>query len=183
MTVNMVSVFCGSSYGKDKQIKKDIKELGRLLGDKASLVLYGGGLYGHLQDLMDGVGETGGNMQAIISPAYFDPKELYPPHVNVIRAKDDEGRIQKFLDADAFIVTPGGDGTFAEAMLSHNRNISALFQKEAGKPVVFMNTNNFYKHIKNHFKHMVTAGYSNNQRQQHLHFEPSPKKVVQKIFL
>ena len=50
MTVNMVSVFCGSSYGKDKQIKKDIKELGRLLGEKASLVLYGGGLYGHLQD-------------------------------------------------------------------------------------------------------------------------------------
>ena len=102
MTIEKVSVYCGSSYGNDNQIIDDIKELGRLLGTNAKLVLYGGGLYGHLQDLMDGVGETGGKMNAILSPAYYDPKEVYPGHVTVVQVKDDEERIKTFLEGDAF---------------------------------------------------------------------------------
>jgi hypothetical protein len=182
MTIEKVTVYCGSLYGNDKQIIKDIKELGRLLGKKAKTVLYGGGLYGHLQDLMDGFGETGGNMHAVLSPAYFDPGEKYPSHVTVIKVKDDEERVKAFLEGDAFVVTPGGDGTFAEAMFSHNRNLSALFLQQAQRPVVFMNTNEFYSNVIKHFEHMTNVGYSNEQRQDQLYFEATPASVIERIF-
>jgi uncharacterized protein (TIGR00730 family) len=177
----VISVFSGSSYGNDKQIIEDIKELGRLLGTRTERVLYGGGLYGHLQDLMEAVGNAGGKMDAVLSPAYFDPKEIYPSHVNVIKVQNDQERIEHFLKADAFIVTPGGDGTTAESMFAHNNNLSALFQNKAQKPVIFMNTNGFYSHLIDHFKHMSKAGYSNDKRQRPLFFEPSPKAVIARL--
>jgi len=177
-----ISVFCGSSYGNDAQVKQDIKDLGVLLGKKAACILYGGGLYGHLQDLMDSVGQAGGRMEALISPAYFDESEVYPDYVTVIKVRDDEERIKKFLEADAFVVTPGGDGTLAESFFAHNRNLSALFQKSALKPVIFLDTNGFYTHLKEHFKQMSRLGYSNEKRQGALHFETTPQAVITRLW-
>jgi len=180
--MTIVTVFCGSSHGKDSKIVSDIKDLGQRLGQNASHVLYGGGLYGHLQDIMDAVGSTNGTMDAILPPAYFDPTEVYPEHVNVIKVNSDEDRILEMLKADAFIVTPGGDGTLAESFFAHNRNLSALYENGKQKPIVFLNTNNYYKHLKAHFEQMSNVGYSNEKRQEQLFFEATPEDVISRIF-
>ena len=179
--IKNIAVFCGSSYGNDPQIADDIKRLGYLLGTRGTHVFYGGGLYGNLQDFMEEVGKSGGTMDAVLPPAYFKPDEIYPDHVNVIPVKSDEERIRHFLQAEAFIITPGGDGTTAEAFFAHNQNLSALFQKQTQKPMVFMNTNGFYKHLRGHFNHLVEQGYSNNDRQARLYFEKAPVNVINRI--
>ncbi len=176
--IKEVSIYCGSSYGHDMGIVDAVKDMGRRLGQHTELIRYGGGMYGHLQDIMDSCGDAGGKMQAISCPAYFKEGVDYPDHVDVIKSKNDEDRIDMFLKSDAFVVTPGGDGTFAEAMFSHNRNISALFQGVAQKPVVFLNTNGFYDFLKLHFDHIKSAGYSNDERQNELHFAETPSDVI-----
>ena len=125
-----ISVFCGSSYPKSSDAEvyiNDIKNLGAILGREKLLVRYGGGLYGHLKDLMESVGQAGGTMEALISPAYFKEDEIYPDYVSVQKLSDDIKRMKGFLKSDAYILTPGGDGTFSEAWLSHNDNLARLF--------------------------------------------------------
>ena len=176
-----ISVFCGSSHGKDARIIEDIKTLGLILGQTFHHINYGGGLYGHLKDLMDSVGKGSAKMSAILSPTYYDAKETYPSFVTVVKALDDEDRVNKLLDADAFVITPGGDGTLAEAFFSHNRNLSAVYDNKALKPTVFLDTNDFYKNLREHFKHMADLGYSNDKRQEQLHFEKTPQDVIDTI--
>ncbi|MBL4589867.1 MAG: LOG family protein [Alphaproteobacteria bacterium] len=86
------------------------------------------------------------------------------------------------LEADAFIVTPGGDGTLAESFFAHNRNLSALYSERTQKPIIFLNTSNYYKHLKEHFSHMADIGYSNQERQAQLTFEENPKAIISKLF-
>ena len=103
MSIETVSVYCGSSYptgAKAPVYIKAIRDLGHALGGKSIHVRYGGGLYGHLQDLMEEVGNQGGKMQAILSSAYYDPKEVYPPHVEIVRVDSDLERAEKFLESE-----------------------------------------------------------------------------------
>ncbi len=181
MTIETISVYCGSSYPTGEKAPtyiKAIKDLGSALGEKPVLVRYGGGLYGHLQDLMEEVGHKGGKMQALLSSAYFKPEEIYPPHVEVIQVDSDLERAELFLGSDASIVTPGGDGTFSESCFSHNRNLSRLFSQQSMKPVVFLNIDGFYDNVKAHFEQMAAVGYSNEKRQAALHFVPSVKAAM-----
>ncbi len=176
-----VSVYCGSSYPRGDQADlyiAAIQDLGHALGGKKTLIRYGGGLYGHLQDLMNSAGAAGGQMEAILSSAYFKADEVYPPHVTVTQVDSDLDRAGLFLESDAYIVTPGGDGTFSESCFSHNRNLSLLFTQQTMKPLVFLNIAGFYEHVRGHFNHMAKTGYSSPARQAAVHFAPSVDAAI-----
>jgi|GEM_PF-2285632 len=187
MSVKTVSLYTGSSYCKNDpafqaRCVAATKEMARLAGGNADLVLYGGGQYGHLQDVMDEVGKIGGQMQALISPAYFDPKEVYPSHVDVKQVIDDQERTKLFLGADAHIVTPGGDGTICEAFFAHNDNLAKLFGGGEMKPVAILNLDGYYDSLRDWFAKASAVGYSNADRQKNLHFVDSPDAVAQLLW-
>ena len=187
MSVKTVSLYTGSSYCKNDpafqaRCVAATKEMARLAGGNADLVLYGGGQYGHLQDVMDEVEKIGGQMQALISPAYFDPKEVYPSHVDVKQVIDDQERTKLFLGADAHIVTPGGDGTICEAFFAHNDNLAKLFGGGEMKPVAILNLDGYYDSLRDWFAKASAVGYSNADRQKNLHFVDSPDAVAQLLW-
>lgn len=187
MSIKTISLYTGSSYCKNdldfqKRCIRATKEMARIAGQEADLVLYGGGLYGHLQDVMDEVGKVGGKMKALVSPAFYDPNEQYPSHVELVKLADDQERTKAFLSADAHIVTPGGDGTICEAFFSHNDNLSRLYSGGQMKPVAIMNLNGYYDGLKAWFATAAAVGYSNAERQSKLHFLATPKAVQKQLW-
>lgn len=181
--VKIVSLYTGSSHPKidtpfkARSIAATI-EMARYAGLNADIVQYGGGLYGHLLDVMEEVGRVGGKMRALISPAYYDPNEIYPDHVEVVQVKDDVERAQKFLKAEAHIVTPGGDGTICESLLSHNDNLARLFSDRALRPVTLLNLDGYYDDHRALFKKAADYGYSSAERQKELKYFDTPKAVA-----
>lgn len=180
--IKTVTIFSGSSYPKVEGTFKDLaiaetKAVAHILGTKAQLVRNGGGLYGHLEDVINGVGKANGKIECIISDAFFKEDEVYPEHVTVIRTKDDVERQRHFLTSDAFVVTPGGDGTICESMLSHNDNIARLFQNAALKPVIWVNVSGYFNDLSAQFARAKEVGYSNNARQAQAHFVPNAQAM------
>jgi predicted Rossmann-fold nucleotide-binding protein len=185
--IKTVSLYTGSSYPKNDEDFKAVsiaetKKMAQLVGKHADLVFYGGGLYGHLKDVMEEVGAMGCKMKALISPAFFDPKELYPDYVDVVQVADDQVRTQMFLSADAHIVTPGGDGTICEAFFSHNNNLSNLFSGQAMKPVCLLNLDGYYDGLKNWFEQAAKVGYSNDERQKQLCFLSDANQIAKHLW-
>lgn len=187
MTHKVVSIYTGSSYPKHdaafaKRCAEATKEMARLAGQNADIVQFGGGQYGHLLDVMNEVGKVGGRMRALIPPAFYDPKEVYPNFVEVVMVPDDVTRWRKFLDSDAHIVTPGGDGTVCEAFFSHNDNLSKLYGGGEMKPVAVMNLDGYYDHLQAWFNHAASVGYSSPERQEKLNFLSSPQAVANHLW-
>ena len=187
MAIKTISLYTGSSYCKNdpdfqKRCIKATKEMARIAGQEADIVQYGGGLYGHLLDVMEEVGKVGGKMRALISPAFYDPNEQYPDYVDVVKLDDDQQRTKEFLSADGHIVTPGGDGTICEAFFSHNDNLSRLYSGGVMKPVTILNLDGYYDGLKDWFTKAVAVGYSNAERQSNLHFLKTPRAVQRQLW-
>lgn len=182
MSVKSVSVFTGSKHGKDPLISAHVIQLGELLGQQAELVRYGGGQYGYLKDLMNGVSNTDAKMEAIISSAYYKEDEQYPEFVSVIKTVTDIERNKQFSLSDAFIVTAGGDGTIAEATHMQYQNVSATYSYTPQKPIIFVNTNDYFNGLRTQYSKAIEDGYSDKERQANLHFVNSPTDAVKLLY-
>ncbi len=110
-----VCVFCGSKAGRHVQYRQAAAALGRLLVERNTQVVYGGGQVGLMGVLADSVLETGGEIIGVI-PTGLATKELLHPGATVMHVVDSmHDRKAKMAElADSFIALPGGFGTFEE---------------------------------------------------------------------
>lgn len=140
-TLNNIAVYCGSNLGEDPLFLKEAIELGRLLAHKNIRLIYGGGSIGLMGAMADTMLEQKGNVIGII-PQFL--KNLEVEHkglTKLIVTEDMPTRRHKMMEmADAFIILPGGIGTFEEFFEA----FSASQLKLHKKPIGLLNTNGFY---------------------------------------
>jgi uncharacterized protein (TIGR00730 family) len=115
--VRSVAVFCGSRVGADPAYGEAAAELGRGLAAAGIALIYGGGRIGLMGVVADAALAAGGRVHGII-PDFLQRREV--AHAGATRMEFTSSmharKARMFELADAFVVMPGGLGTFDETI-------------------------------------------------------------------
>ena len=136
-----ICVYGASSRKLDRRYLDAGEALGALLAEKGDTVIFGGGAHGMMGAVSRGAHEAGGKVISV-APSFFNVDGVLYEHCDeYIYTETMRERKQTMEDlADAFIVTPGGIGTFEEFF-----EILTLRQLQRHKkPIAILNTDGYY---------------------------------------
>ena len=170
-----ICVFCGSSPGHETIYLEKAKELGRLIADRGSRLVYGGGNIGLMGAIANEVLASGGEVTGVL-PNFLNRKEV--GHValsELILVDSMHERKQKMSElSDAFIAMPGGFGTLEEIA-------EILTWTQLGlskKPLGFLNVDGFYDSLSSLFGNMVDSGFLKADNRDVAIFESDPAQLL-----
>jgi len=110
-----VAVYCGSNRGNDPAYARAAASLGRVLAERGIRLVYGGGDVGLMGVLADAVRDAGGEILGVITRALVDREVAHSGLANLTVVDTMHERKAAMSDAaDAFVMLPGGFGTFDE---------------------------------------------------------------------
>jgi uncharacterized protein (TIGR00730 family) len=114
-SINSLAVFCGSRVGVNPAYAEAGRVLGTGLGRAGIRLVYGGGRIGIMGVVADAVLAAGGDVLGVI-PEFLTQWEVAHQGVTELVVTDSmHTRKRRMCDeADAFLVMPGGLGTFDE---------------------------------------------------------------------
>lgn len=113
--LSAVAVYCGSNHGTDPAYPRAAADLGRLLAERGIRLVYGGGHVGLMGVLADAALAGGGEVFGVITRALL-AKEVAHDTLTSLEVVDTmhERKAAMADAADAFVMLPGGYGTFDE---------------------------------------------------------------------
>jgi uncharacterized protein (TIGR00730 family) len=136
-----IAVFCASADGARPEYRAAAAELGRALAERNIGLIYGGGNTGLMGAVADAALAAGGHVVGVIPHVLVD---LEVAHHGVTELHVTETmHTRKALMAersDAFLILPGGYGTFEELF----EVLAWQTLKLHSKPVVLLNVAGFY---------------------------------------
>lgn len=140
-TIKNVCVFCGSNHGLNPAFKEQTVALGQYLAQHQHPVVYGGGKEGLMGTIATATMAAGGEVIGII-PTFLHEMGLAKTDVThlILTSTMDERKDEMMRQSDAFIVLPGGFGTFEEftTMLSWSQlNVHQ-------KPIALFNIDHYF---------------------------------------
>jgi hypothetical protein len=114
-TFSRICVFCGSAAGRRPEYTAAARELGGWLGANGVTLVYGGGRTGLMGAVAEATMAAGGQAIGIIPKPLVDKEvaHLGLTELRVVASMHERKAAMAEL-ADAFIVLPGGYGTFDE---------------------------------------------------------------------
>ena len=144
-----ICVFSSSSNAIPDVYFREGRTLGRLIGEQGHTLVNGGANVGLMETVTVAASEAGARTIGII-PERFAERELASENSHeLITTGNMMERKARMRDmSDAFIALPGGFGTLEEIM-----EVLTLRQLNYhNKPIVFVNTNNFFNHLFKQFE-------------------------------
>lgn len=156
MNITTVCVFCGSSFGVRPEYRATATELGRTLAERAITLVYGGGDVGLMGALADAALAAGGKVVGVI-PESLLVKEVGHGGLSelLVTTSMHERKATMAELADAFVVLPGGMGTFEEMC-------EILTWDQLGiiaKPLVMIDVGGFYEPFFVLLDHALAEGF------------------------
>lgn len=136
-----ICVYGAASNTIDKTFILEGEKLGNLIAKRGHKLVYGAGAQGMMGAVARGVHAEKGYVLGVVPRFFTNEEVLYMDCDELIRTDTMRQRKQIMEDnADAFIVTPGGIGTFEEFF-----EILTLKQlSRHNKPIVLFNFNGYY---------------------------------------
>lgn len=173
-----ITVFCSSSNKIKKIYKEEATLLGKLIAQYNHCLVYGGNKNGLMGILAKATQSGGSKVVGIISQQIYDMGVVYENLDELIITKDiRERKALLAKKADAFIVLPGGFGTLEEATEVIN---DKLFGNH-NKPILFINTNNYYKDLIQHFNLYKKEGFSRFENENVFFFVENAYLAMKKL--
>ncbi len=156
MTLKSVCVFCGSQQGARAEYLDSARELARVCVARGLLVVYGGGHVGMMGALADEMLANNGRIVGII-PRHLMRSELAHrglTELNIVESMHDRKRAMAER-SDAFVVLPGGYGTFEEMF----EMVTWLQLRLQSKPVGILNIEGYYDRLLDFLRHAASEGF------------------------
>lgn len=153
--VSNVAVFCASADGADPVYRAAAAELGGKLARRGVGVVYGGASVGLMSAVADAALAECGRVIGVI-PEVLVTMEVAHDALTELHITDTMHTRKALMGerADAFIVLPGGFGTFEELF----EVLAWQTLKLHAKPVLLLNTNGFYSPLLAFLDHCVEQG-------------------------
>jgi uncharacterized protein (TIGR00730 family) len=144
-----ICVFCSSSNALDDVYFNEAQRLGELIGQGGHTLINGGANVGLMDAVTFSASKAGAKTVGIIPEKMIGRSLASDNSHEVIITSDMMERKAKMRDmSDAFIALPGGFGTLEEIL-----EVITLRQLSYHtKPIVFVNTNNFFDNLFKQFE-------------------------------
>ena len=154
--ISSVAVYCASNSGTDPAHELAAASLGRTLAERGLRLVYGGGHVGLMGTVADAVTQHGGEAHGVITEA-LQAKEIAHQGLTSLKVvKTMHERKAAIADAaDAFVMLPGGFGTFDEFF-------EVLSWTQLGihaKPCGILDAAGFFAPLRALLDEAVTAGF------------------------
>ncbi|MDO4997972.1 MAG: TIGR00730 family Rossman fold protein [Neisseria sp.] len=173
-----IVVYCGSNYGLTRDYYVAAKEVGQLIAERGSRLVYGGGKVGLMGAVADAALAAGGDVCGVI-PTFLREKELAHTGVQeLIETPDMATRKSKMIElGDAFIALAGGIGTFEELF-----EVLSLAQlQQIRRPVGLLNTLGFYDPLLALLQQTIQYGFMPAENMSLLCVSDNPRDLLQQM--
>ena len=152
-----ICVFCSSSDAIDNKYFKIAEVLANKIVENNDILLFGGARVGLMGTLARTVKKNNGKAIGII-PEVIKNKNLDCKILDELIITPDMHSRKAELEelADVFITLPGGFGTLEELL-----EVITLRQLDFhSKPIILVNTDNFFKYLIKHFETMYSENFA-----------------------
>jgi len=152
-----ICVFCGSSFGKDPEFRDAARAIGAGIAKMGYSLIFGGGGLGLMGDVAQAVLAGGSDIQGIM-PAFLQALEpqVSPQEKLIVTPHMQERKTLMLQMSDAFIVLPGGLGTFDEFF-------EVVTEAQLGvhaKPIIVVNVNGYFDLLDKLLHATIAAGFA-----------------------
>ncbi|MGL5891973.1 MAG: TIGR00730 family Rossman fold protein [Bacteroidia bacterium] len=176
--IKNILVYCGASTGKHSAYRESAETLGRLMAEQSIRLIYGGGSIGLMGIVADSVLNNGGNVTGVI-PHFLNTKEVGHRQVEDMRITQSmhERKALMEQECDGVIALAGGYGTFDELF-------EILTWAQLGlhaKPIVLVNTRNYYEHLLKQLDVMVEEGFLSASNRKFVKVAADPEEALIRI--
>lgn len=139
--ISRVCVYCASSQHAAPEYAASATELGRLIAENGTTLVYGGGAVGSMGALADGALAAGGKVIGVL-PHFMDEVEWGHTRLTELQLVPDmhERKRAMLEGVDAAVALPGGCGTLEELLEAITWKRLALFTG----PIVLVNTRGYF---------------------------------------
>jgi uncharacterized protein (TIGR00730 family) len=177
-SIRSICVFCGSNSGARPQYADAARELGVLLARQRIGIVYGGGHVGMMGHVADAALAAGGNVVGVIPGHLMRPEVVHQRLDELIVVESMHVRKRTMSErADAFVVLPGGFGTFEEMF----EMVTWLQLRLQSKPVGLVNCLGYFDHLLAFLRHAADEGFIRPQHRELLLVEESPAALVDRM--
>ena len=170
-----IAVFC-SAQNISEAYTKPAEEFGRLMVAHGYDLVWGGSDKGLMSILATAVQQNGGKLVGVSIPYFEDVARKNADEM--ILAKDlSERKTTMLARSDAIVMLVGGVGTLDELM----EIVERKKQKEHNKPIVILNTNNFYEGLRMLLDRMLDEGFIPKDVGELAHVVNTPQEAIEYI--
>lgn len=153
-----ICVYGAASPTIDDIYKLKVEELGKEMVSRGHSLVFGGGIHGLMGAVAKGVHSAGGEITGVVPSFFIDEKiEAICEFCNELILTETMRERKQIMEdnADAFIVVPGGIGTFEEFF-----EILTLKQLcRHNKPIVIYDVENYYDDINNVMEQAIKKNF------------------------
>ena len=190
-----VCVFCGAEVGNKKKYQDVATEIGNLIAKNNMNLVYGAGGKGLMGKVAYGVLALKGKIFGITTRIIADfENPIKGTKFKIV--KNIQLRKRGFIDnSDAFIVTPGGFGTFdelfeilvsKEIIAKHNKLFGSKDPEKLGKdiakkPLVLVDVDGFFKPFEALVDSLIKTGFIPDTNKKFYKIVKSPKEALDYI--
>lgn len=156
MSIESLTVFCGSKNGNNPLFCEHARQIGYLLAEKDITLIYGGGNKGLMGAVANAVLEKNGRAIGIMPRILAVPEHRHDGLTDMFEVEDMHVRKRMLYEkCDAVLVLPGGFGTMDEffEMITWNQ------LKIHNKKIFVLNTAGFYDHLISFLHSMEDNGF------------------------
>ncbi len=173
-----ICVFCGSSHGVKPAYAAAAKKLGELIAKNGYSLVFGGGNVGLMGEVARAASDGGANVRGIL-PEFL--KHLEPPlHTKekVVITPDLQSRKTLMLaQSDAFVVLPGGLGTFDE----YFEVLTSAQLRVLGKPIVLVNVEDYFAPLAALLQQITGQGFARPEIESYQHVVSSAEGAIETL--
>lgn len=178
-TIKNICVFASSSNNLDPIYNNDARDLGILIGKNGYNIVYGGSRCGLMYSCASSVKENGGKIFGIMPEKIIEMGCANPEDCDEFYTTKGMRERKALLDekSDAVIALAGGFGTLEELA-------EMIVQKQLGynsKPIVILNTNNFYKGLIEYFNEVISQKFAKPESKDLYYIASTPKEAIEYI--
>ena len=177
MVKHSICVFCGASFGNDPRFAAAARAMGAGLAAMGCDLVYGGGNPGLMGIVSRAAQEAGAQVQGII-PAFLQALEANIPvsaeEKLIITPHLQERKALMLQMSDAFIVLPGGLGTFDEFF-------EVATEAQLGvhkKPIIVVNVGGFFDALDTMLRGIVGHGFAKPAIMELYHLADGPEAAL-----
>lgn len=173
--IRRLAVYCGACDGRDSRYQKAAHDLGLNMAKHQIELVYGGGQYGLMGAVAQGVLDDHGVVHGVITKQLAGRGVTMKTVTDLHLVDDMDTRKETMMKlADGMLALPGGLGTLEE--VSQAASWMTLGDNE--KPVAFYNLNDFYAPLKGLLGEMNKAGFLEQRYLNSLCFSADFKEIL-----